>query len=297
MVTLPSDDLYRDTVATVRETIVDSSSIPIKTEALHTYALLSFFADLDADALATNMAFLLGIVSSDGGQIDAADVAEPVVAALEAWALLATAADDLALDAEGAVEAFLEQLSSASAPVIIAAGHAIALLYEKEHAAAPADDTEDAAAAAGQFQLYSRQDLLEARLAALAKESSRAFSSAERKALHGAGADVLAGVREPGRGPRYSDVQDADTGAELGHRLKLRVAPTSFAVVSSWEQLVRLNALRRLLRDGFRTQWEENAAVRGALPLEMVGVSEWKKGEKGKAGKKGGRKGGRRGFD
>ena len=302
MVTLPSDDLYRDAISIVKETVIDSGSVPVKTEAIHAFAILGFFGNVDRDEVASNMTFLLGIVSSDGSQIDAADVAEPVIAAIEAWSLLATMVDDLSAEAEEAIEAFMEQLSSSSAPVMIAAGQAIALLYQKDYARAhaEADAAEDPSESAPQFQTYSRPDLLETRLAELAKESSRAFSAAERKALHGSFTDILACVRDPARGPRYSDVQDADTGAELGHRLKLRVAPNAVAVVSSWEQLVRLQALKRLLRDGFRLQWEENEAVRGALPLEMVGVSGWKKhktvADKKKGGKKG-VKGARRGVD
>ena len=282
MITLPSNELYENTVALVKETIVDSALVPVKTEAIHTYAILAFFGDASDDEAHQARSFLLDIVASDGEAIDALDVSEPVVAALEAWSFLVTTTKDVAIFAEDSIEIIQEQLSSSSVPVAVASGQAIALVYEMDHreAEAEANDEEQSATNDGddgqRYRTYSRYDLLETRMQTLAKESGRAFSAAERKTLHSNFTDLLAGLRDPARGPRYSEIQDQESGRELGYRLKLRVAADAVATVTDWRQLVRLQALRRALRDGFRVQWEENSAVKEALPLEVAALGNWR---------------------
>ena len=317
MVSIPSHDLYERIAPSLKTTIIDSCSVCVKTEAIYTLAVAALFGNVDRQTKLAILGFMREIVSTDGEQIDALDVPEPVAAAIESWTLLATSLHESLM---GSVQAFLDQLSSTSVPVMIAAGQAIALIYEMDLLAKEGSDDSDSDAGGHHESEHddandeepepaddvddtdvdgSRHRLLLERLRTLAKESSRRFSAPERKELHVNFSDILACVQDPGRGPRYSDAQAKDTGADYGHRLKVRMTPDAVATINRWQDLLRLNAIKRLLRDGFHVHWEDNPNVSGLLPLEVSSIDSARQrsstptkkaaGKKSMKGKKGAR--------
>ena len=321
LVTIPSSGLYHNIAPVLRTTISNSHSALVKAEAINALTLVSFFGET---ARTSNMALFREIVDSDGLSIDPRDKAEPVAAAIHGWSLLATASAHVPEPGES-IRVFMDQLASTSVAVTIAAGQAIALIYEKQHtnksgsdsgsgsdnegddegsdhasqksgssADVDADRAEDPDPE-GQndfddFDSVYHEDLL-LRLRTLAKTSERRFSAAERRGLHGAFTDVAACVADPSRGPQYSDAETPE-GAAVGHRLRLKMGARSVATVTAWWELVRLNALKAALKDGFDVHWRENEAVGAALPLEVEELANWRaKGGKGGKGRK--RKGAR----
>ena len=310
MITLPSHQLYEDTISLLKSSIQYDD---LKPDAIRTLATMTFFGEIGREATIATLTFLRDIITSNGDSIDAWSEPTPIVAAIEAWCFLATALDPLP-DVEDAIKVFYGQLAPTAAPVMIEAGKAIALIYEKEHFASidreeadEPDQTEDGGPEADTNAtdvsddstshaevengdddevdetaepLYRRHRPLVARLRALSKESSKRFSATERKDLHSNFADVLACVLEPGRGPRYSEVQDKDTGAELGHRLKVRVTLDLVATITSWEEFVRLDAVKRVLGEGFHTHWDQNPVVPEALQIDAVAFQAAKGGAK-----------------
>ena len=286
LLTSQSSTIYEAVIETIKRTITGSVSTEVKTEAIHTLGILSFYGDISDDETLDNLAFLLDIVSTDGGSIDTLDVAEPVAASLEEWGFLATMIEDISAESEEAMDAFVDQLSSDYASVAIAAGENIALLYEKAYTPLeedePADEADEnnvvvttdgrgrKAIYIKRYDTYRRQDQLEHTLDGLAKLNVRSMSRSTKKSLHASFADVYNSVQHPTRGPRYSTAIDAETGNHYGSRLKLKTGKGESASVDKWWQLHRLNGLKRVLQGGFMTHYEANEAIFEAVPIVFV---------------------------
>jgi hypothetical protein len=284
IVTLDSDDIYDSAADLLRRTVSDSESIQVKIRAIHALGTAAFFGGTSEEELEDTMAFFLDIVESDGLSVDAHDEGPVVVAALEEWALLASALDDLEDATEPAMEAFVEQLESADAGVQGAAGEAIALLYEKSYT--PLEDDEDpepvsdhdsdadepraSSKMVKRYTVYRRQDQLLHTLDALANASSRRISKKDRKTLHSTFADIRNSVEKPTRGPKYSTAIDQETGRVYGGgRMKVKINRNCEVRIDKWWKLQRLNALRRVLQAGFTLHYDENEAVSRCLPFSM----------------------------
>lgn len=246
--------------------------------------MISFFGDISDEETIENLNYLLEIVSSDGGFIDADDEPTPVIAALESYGFLATLIDDMSEESHDAIEAFMDQLSSSSAALQVAAGECIALLYEKSYSDSAESDsdsdasggpTSDPTAGSGgestmtkRYEAYRRTDQLEEALEKLAHVSGRSMSKKDRKSLHTNFADILNSVRNPQHGPRYQTAIRADgSGAAYGSRMVVRLSATGVMRIDRWWKLVRLQGLRRVLRDGFVTHYELNPVIFEALPI------------------------------
>ena len=219
----------------------------------------------------------LAIVESDGGLVEAADSAEVVTAACEAWGFLATYVDDMEEKTEIAMDAFVEQLESSATTVQVAAGENIALMYEKSYTEreaddGPASDQEDEegytidSSLVKRYEAYRQKNQLEHTLAQLATESSRRIAKKERKALHTNFSDILNTVEHPTRGPRYQKAIDQETGRRYGSRLTIRIHKTGSMKIDKWWKLHRLQALRRVLGGGFVVHYENNEVVFDSLP-------------------------------
>lgn len=230
------------------------------------------------------MAYLLEIIESDGLSVDAHDEGSVVIAALEAWGLLATEIDDLEEATEAAIEAFVDQLQSSDAGVQIAAGENIALLYEKSYTPLEDDeeiseddiDSEDSDGPhtgdkmVKRYTVWRRQDQLLHTLDELANVSTRKISKKDRKTLHSSFADIRNSVEKPTRGPKYSTALDQEGRVYGGGRMRVRINRSVEVRIDKWWKLQRLNALRRVLQGGFPHQYDENEVVSRCLPFSVA---------------------------
>ncbi|KAK3714451.1 hypothetical protein LTR37_007757 [Vermiconidia calcicola] len=279
LVTEPSETLYDAVSGPIKATAMDASHPMAKQAAIHALSIATFYGGATVEETEAVMDFFLEIVSSDGSSIDEADNAQVVVTALEEWSFLATQLDDLEESTEVAMETFVDQLDSSDAGVQIAAGEAIALLFEKSYTEAESDEEVDESdenqiGANGhgdevmikRYTVYRQQHQLQQRLEELAKASSKRLSKKDKKALHLTFTDILHTVEKPTRGPRYSTALDED-GYERGSRMKIAVHGGGKMTVDKWWKLHRLNALKRLLQGGFLVHYEFNQVVFDSLPV------------------------------
>lgn len=306
VITAPSSEIYESIYTTLKRAIIDFSDLRVKTEAIRTFAVASFYGDLSEDEIHGNLAFLLEIISSDGQYIDALDEPEPVAAALEAHGFLATLVDDFAMTSTEALEVFTDQLDSSSAAVLIAAGDNIALLYEKAYTPLEEEESAEDFAASDvlamedpnggrsttyfirRYALATNQHQLESRLASIQSHSGKAMSREDKRLVHASFADILHSVQNPTHGPRFSTTVDPDTGREAGSSLKLKPAGKKSqvaATIDKWWLLHRHRALRAALAGGFMAHYEVNEGIFGAVPVVFVGVGRSGKKRRDRGGK------------
>lgn len=288
VITFEDEDVYDEVAPLIRRMITDSQSLQTKAAAIHCLGTCAFFAGAGEEDITEQMSFLLEIVSSDGAFIEAHDDPSAVTAAVQVYALLATAVDDLEAESEDAVEAFADQLESTDPDVQIAAGEAIALMYEKSYASAKADDSssssdnnddeddednndddDDAAAANSgsdskrpkqRYAAFHNTGQLISTLSSLASLSTKKIDKKSKRNLHQTFTSVLATVRDPRFGIFYNNAS----------RMTVRVHGTAQMKIDRWWKLVRLNALRRLLGVGFVAHYfEGNKQVLAVLPVLM----------------------------
>lgn len=233
------------------------------------------------------MTFLLDIVASDGQSIDASDDAACVIAALQVWGFLATEIEDYESESEEAVQIFMDQLDSGDSGVQIAAGEAIALLYEKSYTPQEDDDDEDSeeedeedehADFTGpklikRYNAYHNTPELERALQSLATVHNKRISKRDKKSLHSNFASILTTVENPRRGPRYNMAIDQDTNRHYGSTLTVKIGRHGVMSIDRWWKWVRLSSLRRILQGGFSEHYfQGNRAVLDNLPVMMRSV-------------------------
>jgi hypothetical protein len=278
LVTSPSDTIYEAAQPLLRRTISDSVSIPIKSAAIHTLSVCTFYGGASDDEILETMAYLLEIVSSDGNYIGAGDEPAPVRTAIEEWGFLATQIEDLSEESEDTMEVFVDQLESTDPSVQIAAGENIALLYEKSYTPpednealsdsdndGQSDDSHDSKLIK-RYNAYRRTDQLVHTLNGLAKLSSRSLSKKDKKSLHSNFSDILNSVENPMRGPKYQNAIDQDTGRRYGSRMNVRIHKDGIMRIDRWWKLLRLQGLKKVLQGGFVTHYENNGVVFESLP-------------------------------
>ena len=280
-VTSPLDTLYESVSSALKLSISDSRSMATKAAAIHALGISTFYGGASDEEILDNLAYVLEIIASDGGFIAAQDEPLPVAAALEEWGFLATEVSDIdALGLEEALETFTDQLASTSTDVQIAAGENIALLYEKADDLSTSSDSDSGSDAedkepvsAAKSYLERKTPILLPNLESLASLSAPSMSKKSRKSLHTAFASIAFSVQRPWAGPAYSSALKLDTGTSQGSRMKLKTEDGRVMVINRWWKLLRLNAYRRVLRDGLMLHLRENAAVRDAMP--SFGASEY----------------------
>ncbi|MCJ1285052.1 hypothetical protein MMC26_004389 [Xylographa opegraphella] len=286
LITSPSDAIYDAASSLLKRTISDSSSIPIKSAAIHTLGTCTFYGGASDDEILENMTFLLEIISSDGHFISAPDEPVPVVTALEEWGFLATLIEDLSAETEDAMDAFVEQLGSSDPAVQIAAGENIALLYEKSYTppeenevlsdsdedvvADPDDESDSGPRLVKRYVAYRRTDQLLHTLSDLAKLNSRSLSKKDKKSIHSNFSDIHNSVENPTRGPRYQNAISHETGKRYGSRMAVRIHKDGVMRIDKWWKLMRLKGLRRVLQGGFVTHYERNGVVFESLPIMIT---------------------------
>ena len=283
-VTCPDAELAGTAAATLRRAAADSGAAAVKVEALHALGVAVFFGcgdDGDDGEAQDALDFLLDVASSEGASVGAPDNADVVAAALEEWGVLATRVEDMQDASPEAVEACVEQLGAGDVDVQVAAGEAIALLFEKSYTEAESDDEvesgdDDDGDGRARRTMVKRYDparnrgQLMAVLDELARLSSKGVSKRDRKTLRTSFADVRQTVEYPTRGPRYSAaLNDDDDGRHYGSRLTVRAGSGGKGrlTIDRWWKLLRLKALQRVLQGGFQQHYEQNTVVIGCLPL------------------------------
>lgn len=278
IITIPSETAYDAIFQALKHAYTDSESHGVKAVAIHALSTAAIYGGASDTEIEEIMDDFLAIVESDGDSVGAADSAEVVAAACEAWGFLATSIDDVEDRTEVAMDAFVEQLESSDTSVQVAAGENIALLYEKSYTAreaedGPASDEEDEEGYAidssqvKRYEVYRQKTQLEHTLNQLATESSRAIAKKDRKTLHTNFADILNTVEHPTRGPRYQKAIDQETGRRYGSRMTVRIHKTGTMKIDKWWKLHRLQALRRVLGGGFVVHYENNEVVFDSLPI------------------------------
>ncbi|KAI4090148.1 MAG: hypothetical protein LQ344_004933 [Seirophora lacunosa] len=286
VVTSPSDLIYEAVASPLKRVISDSNSVASKAAAVHCLGTCTFFGGASDDEILDNMAYILEIVASDGGFIEAQDEPAPVVAALEEWGSLSTLIDDLAGESEEAAEYFVDQLSSSDPAVQIAAGENIALLYEKSYRPlaeddgladldendiiSDPDDIPGVPKLVKNYNVYRRTDILKDTLSDLATLNTRRLSKKEQKSLRTSFTDILDSVEYPTHGPRYQNAIDHETGKRYGSRMTVRIHKEGVMRIDKWWKLHRLQALRRVLQSGFVTHYERNPVVFESLPIMIT---------------------------
>ncbi|KAK5115330.1 hypothetical protein LTR62_001530 [Meristemomyces frigidus] len=281
LVTDPSDAVYDALAGPVKTCISDSQHSAAKVAGIHCLGVATFYGGASLEETAETMEFFLDIVSSDGALVEETDNGEVVTAAIEEWGFLATQIEDMEDATEAAMDTFVDQLESANPEVQIAAGDAIALLYEKSYTDAesddePAEDSDDDSDDVNnhrdgprmikRYTVYRQQHLLLQTLTALSKASSKRLSKKDRKQLHMTFTDILHTVEKPTRGPRYSTALDED-GREMGSRMKVAVYGGGRMTIDRWWKLQRMNGLKRLLGEGFLVHFQGNPVVFEGLPV------------------------------
>lgn len=267
--------------AALRSIALSSENPSVKAGAVASLALLTFQGGAADDDIAALQTWLLRISETDGQSINAPDDAVVVAAALEGYALLATEVEDMSEESNDAITILAEQLESSDARVLVAAGEAIALLYEKSFTAVESDDDispdeeGDLPTRIERYLAYNQRDELLDVIDGLASISSKSLSKRDKKALHTNFADIRQSVLDPKLGPRYSGALDADSGIAYGSRMNVRVAKKGRSSggetmqVDRWWKLIRLKALKRTLASGFLEHYEGNGFV-----LEVLSVSD-----------------------
>ena len=274
-ISFADESIYENVNSAIKQSISDSQYNKVKAMAIHTLAICLFFGGADDGEAEETMTFLLEIVSSDGAFINADDNAEAVTAALQAYGFLATEVDDMENESEDAISAFLDQLDSTDAHVQIAAGENVALLYEKSYTPIEEDETfSDVEEQVDGFSssdekgddslvkrynaYHNKRDVVE-KVSALANLSTKSMNRRDKKQIHKAFVSILATIEEPRIGLRTA------TGI-----MTIKIHQDAEMKVDQWWKLMRLNAIRRLLANGFVNHYYEgNSQVLDALPIIM----------------------------
>lgn len=261
--------LYETMASLLKRTVSDSQDNPSKAAAIDCLGVCLAFGGADGEEISENCTFLLEIIQSDGSFVGADDNAEVVVAALHTYSLLLTYLDDLEDESEDAIEALLEQLDSGDVNVQIAAGEAIALLFEKSYTPREEDeDDEDEEHEeehtvgdrnlVKRYNAYHNPSEVLDKVNSLAHLNTRNLHRSDKKRLHQSFSRIATTIENPRLGLRNN--------AES--KMIVRVHADGEFKVDQWWKLVRLNALRRALMGGFiNHHFEGNEQVLNALPM------------------------------
>jgi len=280
---------YDACLAPLKTVVVSSINRNIKEEALYTLGVAAFFggaAESELEEIITG--YLLEIVESDGAHVSAPDDPDVVGAVIDILALLATRVGDISETSQDIVAALADQLDATDARVQVAAGEAIALLYEKSYSGLEdgeqrdgdvsttnptvvvTDSSGDRTILKKRYNPYRSQATLVEKLTELSKVSAKSLSKMDRKLLRTGFSDVLQSVEQPHLGPRYSSAIVAGTEDQhYGSRMKVKFGKSGGTItVNKWWMLCRLQAIRRVMQGGMVVAFEQNPAVQDALKDE-----------------------------
>jgi hypothetical protein len=270
VITSPSNNVFDRAFQTLKGVCEDSDEEKVKIEAIRSLSATVLYGGGGSASYDEVLQFLVEIIESDGGAVNAQDNGQVVSAALQAWGLVASYVPDLLDQAEQAMEAFMEQLDSTDAEVQTGAGSNIALLFEvgRDHEEQTGE----------KFDMQYNQHRIMTRMAEIVRESSKSISKRDRKHLRSSFTSIVTSL-ERGKGPGYSTAgrgaanphvgggsTDSDGGAfqEFGYREKLRVGD-QLMVVDTWSLQARVEALKVLLGGGFPVHFMDNPLLEEIL--------------------------------
>lgn len=281
ILTHSSDFVYEYVESTVKRVCLDDEDDDVKIDAIYALAMAALYGGGSAPDWEDVTLFLLAIVESDGRSIGADDSGPVVVAALDAWALIASYLDNLVDQSQQALEAFVEQLDSTDVEVQASAGSDIAFLFEvaRRHNEREDEDSDDDDSDGSRetYNLHYDPQKLISQMSELARQSSKSISKKDRRHLRSRFTSIVTSL-ELGKGPGYSTsgrpMANPHTGGrrldtdsdiqEFGYRERLRVNDYVI-VVDSWSLSARLYFLRAILGGGFAEHFEHNAAMRDIM--------------------------------
>ena len=241
----------------LRTAVRDFDGPAAKAAALLT---LSVFALVYNDEEQTRelLDFCQEIVENDGNTVNAADDPVVVCAALDVIATccgITAALEDVQLVLPGCVD----QLDSIDPSVRQAAGEAIALCFEVTAIDVSDEQTLEAYQSDPPYEDTHR--LLQL-LEALATSSSKKQSKTSRREQHATFRAVQATVSDPSIGSSHAPAETVRFGGSGGTSSRCVLYATS------WQQLNRLQLLRRILSGGLQPHLRRNAVVRELLGYE-----------------------------
>ncbi|KAK3956980.1 interferon-related developmental regulator-domain-containing protein [Pseudoneurospora amorphoporcata] len=273
ILTCPSETIFDHVWSVLKGATEDGEEDKIKVEAINAISIAVTLGGGSSSAAEEVLDFLLEIIESDGQTVGAPDNGSVVSAALHAWAFVASYVDDLSVQSDQAMEAFMEQLDSTDSDVQTGAGVNIALLFEA------ARDYEEETGKNSDMQ-YNQHRIM-TRMAEIVRDSSKTVSKSDRKQLKANFQSIITSL-ERGLGPGYSTAgrgaanphtggSKLETGAggeegfvEFGYREKLRIHNQSL-IIDTWSLHARVETLKTVLGGGLATQYIENPAVREVL--------------------------------
>ncbi|EHA55401.1 hypothetical protein MGG_07026 [Pyricularia oryzae 70-15] len=260
ILTYTNDDMCEQIVETLKNVCEDERDEDVKADALYTMSIAIIYGGgLEAE-MEDMLEYLTTIIQSDGDQVNALDSGKVVSAALQSWAFVATSLDSLDAQSYEALEAFSEQLDSGDVDVQISAGVNIALLFEVSRNLEEADTGD-------KLNLHIDPKVLVKRMSELAK-GSKSISKRSRRNLRSSFASIITSL-ETNKGPgwrdsvpeqpknAYDEPDPVDDPTILRYRHKLTVAGTTFWI-DTWAALIRVEMMKRVLKGGFLTHFEDN---------------------------------------
>lgn len=233
--------LYDMTAPSLRKQITNSPSIKIKRACLQALGAIAFFC-ASAYEMEAVMGFLLEAIESDGYTLESGGEESVVIGAIEAYAFLLSSVDEPEDVVQQATPILVDQLEAGDVGVRMAAGLAIALIYELDEEINSDDDTHRRGP-------YYNVHLLTTLLAQLSTSSNKKMSKVHRRTQHSSFRDILATVSNPSGSAPYST---------------LKFGNTTYAI-DSWTKAARLQYLRNILTHGFHVHFSKNEAVRDCL--------------------------------
>ncbi|KAL2133146.1 hypothetical protein VTI74DRAFT_2841 [Chaetomium olivicolor] len=269
VLTCPSENVFEQAQPILKAACHDAEEENIKVEAIHALGMAVTYGGGSSTAADETLDFLLEIIESDGQSVGAGDSGAVVTAALQAWAFVASHMDDLTVQSEAAMEAFMEQLDSSDPDVQTSAGVNIALLFES--AREYEEETGE------KVDMQYNQHRIMTRMAEIVRDSSKTVSKKGRRNLRANFSSIVTSL-ERGKGPGYSTAgrsgPNPHTGGartddqgdlrEFGYREKIRIH-SQFLLIDTWSLHARAELLKMLLGGGFPIHYMENPVVRDIL--------------------------------
>lgn len=274
LLTCPSETVFEQALPILKAACYDVEDENIKVEAIYALGVAVTYGGGSSNAAEEMLDFLLEIVESDGESVAAGDSGAVVTAALQAWAFVASHMEDLTVQSEPAIEAFMEQLDSSDPDVQTSAGVNIALLFEA------ARDYEEETGES--FNMQYNQHRIMTRMAEIVRDSSKTVSKKGRRHLRSNFSSIVTSL-ERGKGPGYSTAgrsgpnphvggSKAEEHGELrefGYRERIRIH-NQFVLIDTWSLHARAELLKMLLGGGFGVHFLENPVVQDILESAQV---------------------------
>eukprot|EP00850_Spirogloea_muscicola_P012163 SM000078S22022 [mRNA] locus=s78:52965:60875:+ [translate_table: standard] len=244
----PADRVCAEATPLLHKIAKQALPVGDRTAALDAIALLNFVSSREQSELDESMGLMWQIGGGpESDQMLGSSHAAPEVrtAALSGWTLLLSTSSpaEITSQARSALPSLSSLLADNDLATRIAAGEAIALLYEaggRDAGEESSESTSQAGALSVEALDDKQAEVLE-QMRDLSVEGNKRLSKKTRKEQHGSFRDLV------------SLIQDG-TVTETAVRLKNGDSLT----LSTWREIIQLNALRQYLAEGFQKHLQEN---------------------------------------